>query len=662
MKLRHIAAHPTRWRMALAVALAAAGLPVQSAGPTPPAAAPVERLIIQYKDSAAPSGTSVVTAQRDVRASAAAAVSSSAGQAQAPGLRYLKSVSPRVHVAQLDRALPAREAQALMDRLRADPAVAAVVVDQRVRPHAVTDPYVTSVVPPYYQWHLQSPTSVAGGINAAQAWVSGTGTGVVVAVLDGGYRPHADLAANLLTGSDHDFISDVWTANDGDGRDTDAEDPGDWVSSADASTSCPAETSSWHGTHVSGLIGALANGTEGVGVAHGARVLPVRVLGRCGGYLSDIQAGMRWAAGLPVPGVDNTATPARVLSLSLGVQEACDGVTQSVVDEVRSKGVSIVASSGNEGLTAITKPANCMGVVGVTAHTRSGAKASYANAGPGVALSAPGGDTWDPVASTGNTGTTVPGSDTYTLMYGTSMAAPQAAGVLALMAAARTDLSPASLEALMRGAARPFFSTSYCGRNPGFCGSGLLDAGQAVAAAGAAPASASDLEVLQRLDKGGLALGEQVIFTVHVRNWGATTATGVQTTATVTGLDIQLVSASVAGATLSFSSTGLSVVAGDLAKDAELVLTVTANVTATDGYVASSAHATGTAPEVTLVNNDHLLVPSAAAPVTPVETADSGGGCTVASDGQADFGLPLLLLVALLGSRWRRAGLFSARR
>lgn len=659
--------------IALATTLAATDLLAQAVGPgsVSQTATPVERLIIQYKDDAPALNASVVMAQRDVRASAAAAVTRSAGQAQAPGLRYLKSVSPRLHVARLDRALPVLEAQVLMDRLRADPAVASVMVDRRVRPHALpTDPYFTnpSSVPPsapnYYQWHLQSPTTVPGGINAAAAWDRSTGTDVTVAVLDGGYRPHADLLANLLTGDDHDFISDDWTSNDGDAvRDTDAEDPGDWVSRADATTACPAESSSWHGTHVSGLIGALANNTEGVGVAYGAQVLPVRVLGRCGGFLSDIQAGMRWAAGLSVPGIPNNAKPAQVLNLSLGVQDTCDSITQSVVDEVRARGVSVVASSGNEGKTAITKPANCMGVVAVTAHTRSGVRASYANVGPGVALSAPGGVASDGVASTGNTGTTVPGSDTYTWMFGTSMAAPQAAGVLALMASARPDLSPASLEALMRGAARPFPPASDCGLNPDFCGSGLLDAGQAVNAALAAPPNATDLEVLQRLDSGGLLQGEQVVFTVHVRNWGATTATGVQITATVTGLDILTVSANVAGTALSISSGALSAVAADLAQDAELVLTVTARVTSPDGDVTSEARATSSATEVTLVNNEHRLVPAAVVPVETVASADSGGGCTVAPGGQADMGLPLLLLAALLGGLWRRraAGLSALR-
>lgn len=150
-----------RARKVLAVALAAASVLARAAGPTPAptVAEPVQRLIIQYKDGGSPSSASVALAPRDARATAAAAVTRSASQAQAPGLRYLKSVSPRLHVAQLDRALPASEAQMLMDRLRADPAVASVTVDQRVRPHALpTDPYFNNGPVSYHQWHLQEPT------------------------------------------------------------------------------------------------------------------------------------------------------------------------------------------------------------------------------------------------------------------------------------------------------------------------------------------------------------------------------------------------------------------------------------------------------------------------------------------------------------------------
>lgn len=490
---------PTRsvFRPLLLVAgLVSWGLPVQSAPPradaapvraVPAAAEPVQQLIIRYRVGEAQGDRAAAASASDERAGAAERVSRSAERAQAWGMHYLKSVSPQLHVARLSRALPADEARALIERLQADPAVASVTIDQRVRPHALplpTDPFFTTASSGYYQWHLQAPSVVPGGINAPAAWASSTGANVTVAVLDGGYRPHPDLAANLLTASDYDFISDLWTANDGDLRDADAQDPGDWISSEDASL-CPGEDllkSSWHGTHVTGLVGALANGSEGVGVAPDVKVLPVRVLGRCGGYLSDILAGMRWAAGLSVSGVTNTSTPARALNLSLGVEGACDAATQEVINEVRARGVSIVASTGNDGLTVITKPASCMGVVAVTAHDRLGVLASYANVGSGTAISAPGGELDGAVASTWNLGKTVPGADSYGLMYGTSMAVPQVVGVLALMASVRPDLPMSEVEKVLLSTARPFLADTYCSRNPGQCGAGMLDAGAAVAA------------------------------------------------------------------------------------------------------------------------------------------------------------------------------------
>ena len=194
------------------------GLPLQ-------AAEPVERLIIRYKQPLA-AHARASSAAMDERARAASQVEHSADVARAPQVSYLKSVSPQLHVARLSRALPADEAQALIERLQADPTVASVTIDQRVRPHALplpTDPFFSTASSGYYQWHLQAPSVEPGGINAAAAWASSTGANVTVAVLDGGYRPHPDLVANLLTASDYDFISDLWTANDGDLRDADAQ-------------------------------------------------------------------------------------------------------------------------------------------------------------------------------------------------------------------------------------------------------------------------------------------------------------------------------------------------------------------------------------------------------------------------------------------------------
>jgi serine protease len=427
-------------------------------------------------------------------------------------------------VAALDRPIPAAEAKALMQRLQADPAVLDVMIDQRVKPHLLpNDPLFTSG----QQWHLQSPDVVAGGLNAPSAWDRSIGSGVVIAVLDDGYSTHADLVPNLVPNilPGYDFVSGdppgslqalagqpFWTANDVNGRDTDARDPGNWVTAADIGARyCdqPMPTSStWHGSHVAGLAAAAGNnGRSGLGVAFGARILPVRVLGRCGGYVSDVLAGARWAVGLPVLDVPDNPTPARILNLSLGFSAACNAAIQLEIDEIKALDVSIVASSGNDFDIVLSVPANCRGVFAVTAHTREGDSAIYANVGAGVRISAAGGGpnevlperSGSPrgIVSTGNAGLTVPTSDADLLLQGTSMAAPQVAGVLALLAAARPDLPMQTLESFVIGSARAFPAGGYCAINPaglpaGFCGSGLLDANAALLAALgiASPASA----------------------------------------------------------------------------------------------------------------------------------------------------------------------------
>ena len=166
------------------------------------------------------------------------------------------------------------------------------------------------------QWHY---FEAAGGINAPPAWDKSTGAGVVTAVIDTGYRPHADLAGNILPG--YDFISDTFVANDGNGRDSDASDPGDWINAGECGPGDPAafESSSWHGTHVAGTIAALTNNASGVaGIAFNAKVVPARVLGKCGGYTSDIADAIVWTSGGSVSGVPANANPAKVLNISLG--------------------------------------------------------------------------------------------------------------------------------------------------------------------------------------------------------------------------------------------------------------------------------------------------------------------------------------------------------
>ncbi|MCU9955830.1 S8 family peptidase [Burkholderia sp. BKH01] len=335
------------------------------------------------------------------------------------------------------------------------------------------------------QWYLSDPTA---GIDLPPAWNTTKGSPTVVtAVLDTGSRPHADLVGNLLPG--YSFITNVNTSNNGLSRGPDASDPGDWVTQQELGDAngpyyhCASEpsNSSWHGTRVMGVIGATANNGAGIaGVSWLGRILPVRVLGKCGGVTSDIADAMRWAAGIPVTGVPTNPTPAKVINLSLGGVGACSTTFQQAIDDVNAKGVTVVVAAGNDGLsTGLDQPANCRGVVSVGATDATGRRASFSNFGANITLSAPGVN----ILSTSNTGTTTPGSDTYGLANGTSLATPQVTGVAALMLAVNGNLTPAQIQQKLQGGTRAakLAAGTPCTAMP--AGSGILDAGAAVAAA-----------------------------------------------------------------------------------------------------------------------------------------------------------------------------------
>lgn len=327
------------------------------------------------------------------------------------------------------------------------------------------------------QWHYFESTA---GINGPAAWDITTGTGTTIAVIDTGYRNHVDLNSKILPG--YDFIGDVSTANDGDGRDSDAQDPGDWTAADECYSGSPARNSSWHGTHVAGTVAAESNNNQGVaGVAWDADILPVRVLGKCGGYTSDIADGIIWSSGGSVSGVPSNANPAEVLNLSLGGSGSCPSTTQSAVDTARANGSVVVVAAGNSNEDASGHtPANCSGVVTVASVDRDGNRAYYSNYGSAIDLAAPGGETTvstNGVLSTLNTGTSTPGSDNYAYYQGTSMAAPHIAGVAALMYAVNPSITPDDVETHLTSTARSFPGT--CSQ----CGSGIVDAAAAVNAA-----------------------------------------------------------------------------------------------------------------------------------------------------------------------------------
>jgi serine protease len=402
-------------------------------------------------------------------------------------MRSLRTTALGSKVLKADRKLSKDEARQLAaDIEAADPNV------EYAEPDFMMQAAFTPNDPRYNeQWHMFESTA---GINAPAAWDRSTGSGVVVAVLDTGYRPHTDLVANLLQG--YDFVSDTFTANDGDGRDTDARDPGDWQDPSDCGGHTPffePIPSSWHGTHVAGIIAARTNNSKGVaGVAYNARVVPARVLGKCGGLTSDIAEAVLWAAGVAVPGVPANANPAKVINISLGHSDTCGITMQTAIDSARAKGASVIVAAGNYTEDSVTfTPANCNGVVAVTSVNRSGGRSDFSNYGMLVKLAAPGGDrptvVSNDILSTMNTGAKTPGSDTYLTYHGTSMAAPTVSGVVALMLSVKPTLKPDDVTFILQSTTRQF--PSACSQ----CGAGIVNARAAVDAASGSPPGVAEV-------------------------------------------------------------------------------------------------------------------------------------------------------------------------
>lgn len=362
-------------------------------------------------------------------------------------------------------------ADQVLERLRADPAIEFAVPDHRRFVQAMpNDPLFAG------QWYLQN-TEVSA-VNAVGAWDLETGRpGVVVAVIDTGVLyDHPDLGrgdagGKLLPG--YDFVTQAVTANDTDGRDANPWDPGDWVSDTDrtsniAMSQCAISGSSWHGTRVAGMIGALSNNSVGItGISWGSYILPVRALGKCGGVDSDILAAMRWAGGLPTPGTPNNPTPARILNMSLGATGACEQSYQSVISELEALKVLVVISAGNEG-TMVSSPADCAGVAAVAALRHAGSKVGFSNLGPEVTLGAPGGNCVNTAGgpclfsldTTSNSGATVATNNIYTDQLnsnlGTSFSAPIVSGIAALMLSRNGNLSTSQMLARLREGAVPY--------------------------------------------------------------------------------------------------------------------------------------------------------------------------------------------------------------
>jgi serine protease len=463
------------------------------------------------------------------------------------GLTIAKSrqVTPSMHVIFLPQTLYGADALNALNKLRADPAVEFADVDQLRYPHSVTpdDPLFVPTTGASGQWYMLTPSTTTGdlaAVDAVSAWGVTTGsTGTVIADVDTGIRfDHPDIQRAGLGGRalpGYDFVGQDYnpttgqalgtflTANDGDGWDPDPSDPGDWISATDQEspvfpdTNCPVETSSWHGTRVVGIFGALTNNDVGIaGMTWSSWILPVRALGKCGGYDSDIIAGIEWAAGVSVSStetpVPNNPYPANIINLSLGGSGSCPSAYQSALTTVTGLGVLVVASAGNaSGPTEA--PANCStsvpGMIAVAGLRNVGTKVGYSSFGPEVGVSAPAGNCVNTtgaclrsIDSTTNLGTTVPGESSYTnetnYNLGTSFSAPIVSGIAGLMHAVNGNLSAVQLVARLESSATAFpantgglpvcpnldQSSDDCScPASGECGTGMVNALSAVNAA-----------------------------------------------------------------------------------------------------------------------------------------------------------------------------------
>ncbi len=484
-----------------------AGVPIDSLAPLDDAS-PTDQIIIKYKASADLAGAyAPAQADRMSQLSAAAGVP----------LTYFREMSGDAHVLRLSGKLPVSQVSQISARLMQLADVEYAEPDY-IMQHTLT-PNDTRYGE---QWHYFD----TWGINAPAAWDITTGSSnVVAAVIDTGITSHSDLAGRTVAG--YDFISDTTMANDGGGRDSDPSDPGDWVAANECYSGSSARNSSWHGTHVAGTIGAKTNNSAGVaGINWVSKILPVRVLGKCGGMSSDIADGMRWAAGLAVSGVTPNANPAKVLNLSLGGGGACGTTYQAAVDAVTAAGATVIVAAGNDNADASSyQPASCNGVITVAATNRNGYRSYYSNYGSVVEISAPGGETTvssNGVLSTLNSGTTAPSTESYAFYQGTSMATPHVVGVASLMLSVNPSLTPAQVNNILRSTARAFPVGGTCTTSN--CGAGIVDAAAAVRAV------AYDVGITKQVIGSNLKPGDRITFTLSIANTGGVTATNVVVT------------------------------------------------------------------------------------------------------------------------------------
>lgn len=421
----------------------------------------VDGFIVTYREGSA-SKANALNQQRTLNQAASRVF----GRTKPLTLKRERTLGIGAELVVTNRALDRVDAESLMRQIAVNPDVEYIEPNLRLYPTLTPNDTFFNL-----QYGFQSGV---GGSNADQGWNLGFfGAGKIVAVIDTGYRPHVDLNANIING--YDFISNVATANDGNGRDASALDPGDWTVANQCYAGSPASNSSWHGTHVAGTVAAVSNNAAGVaGMAFNAKVLAVRALGRCGGTYADIADAITWSSGGAVAGVPLVgANKASVINMSLGGGGTCaaGSAIQLAINGALSRGTTVVVAAGNSNADAFNfTPAGCNGggliVVGAT--DSAGAKAGFSNFGTSkLDVAAPGVS----IASTLNSGTSIPAADNYVYYSGTSMASPHVAGLVALMhSKPSADCLPAACESIIKANTKPFGVAP-----PQYIGTGIIN-------------------------------------------------------------------------------------------------------------------------------------------------------------------------------------------
>lgn len=568
------------------------------------------------------------------------------------GYRAITSEMHAIHI----EPRPGETLAQTLARLRADPQVQYAEPDQRRYIHSVPD----DTLYPQQWYELPSSATTPSAVDAQTAWNTSTGAAnLVIADIDTGVRfDHPDLLSvasggRLLPG--YCFVSDPFVANNPNCPGADASDPGDWVTSADLNqpecSSAQVAYSSWHGTRVAGILGALTNNNLGIaGMTWSGQILPVRALGTCGGEDSDILSAMLWAAGITVNGAPVNATPAKIINMSLGGTGSCPQSYLDAISQISALGILIVASAGNEG-GPVDSPANCPGVLGVAGLRHAGTKVGYSSLGPQVAVGAPAGNCVNTLSSepcvyelltTTNLGTQTPDLNDYTGLYscepssstatcqttatqyrtpnlGTSFSAPLVSGIAALMRTVNSNLNSCQLTARLQESSLPYPQTSVgetpqppmchvpvdandvqdteciCTTDSQTCGAGMASASGALSAALrpiaaiAVPASVTAGQVVQLKGSGSAAIASHTITSFAWSSSGGQTLT-IQNASTATA-SVTLPSCAVAAVTLT--------VTDDAGREDTGIVSITpTTVTTTAPAVAGQTSCSASAPAI----------------------------------------------------------------